>query len=200
VAVASPLATCLREDCLACPIREVIHCHFRVVDFVRFMAIALPSLLVGAVGIEVHLGYWLVPWAILSAAFFGFIEIRVLCSHCPHYAQPGRVLRCWANPGSPKVWKYHPGPLARVEKVVFLSGLAAIWGFPLACTILGGDWLLAALLGASTGAFFVLLRRRFCSRCMNFACPLNLVRQPTREQFFRLNPACEWGKKEPLAD
>jgi hypothetical protein len=31
----------------------------------------------------------LLIWIATFVAYFGFIEIRVLCSHCPHYAEKG---------------------------------------------------------------------------------------------------------------
>ena len=58
-------------------------------------------------------GFWMTVFTIaLCVGFFGFIETRVLCSHCPHYAEEGASLRCWANYGSPKLFKYRPGPMS----------------------------------------------------------------------------------------
>ena len=190
-----PLATCVRDRCLDCPVREVVHCHFRIWDFLRFMAIALPGLLLGALAIRMYQRQWLVPWVVACAAFFGLVEIRVLCSHCPHYAQPGRVLRCWADYGSPKLWRYRPGPLSRVERLVLLSGFAAIWGFPLGTALVGRDFVLVGAMVVAIAGFYAALRRRFCSRCMNFACPLNVVPQQARDDFLAVNPSVSQGRK-----
>jgi hypothetical protein len=35
----------------------------------------------------------------------------------------------------------------------------------------------------SSASFFVILKRAFCTRCMNFACPLNGVSEATRQEF-----------------
>ena len=51
------------------------------------------------------------------------IEIRVLCSHCPYYAEEGRILHCLANHGTIKLWKYHPEPMRFWEKLGFLGGI-----------------------------------------------------------------------------
>jgi hypothetical protein len=54
--------------------------------------------------------------------------------------------------------------------------------------------LVYALLNA---AFFMTLKRFLCSRCMNFACPLNSVPDSVREAFWDRNPAVAqaWGYK-----
>jgi hypothetical protein len=159
------------------------------------MAIALPGLLLGALAIRMYQRQWLIPWVVACAAFFGLVEIRVLCSHCPHYAQPGRVLRCWADYGSPKLWRYRPGPLSRVERLVLLSGFAAIWGFPLGTALVGRDFVLVGAMVVAIAGFYAALRRRFCSRCMNFACPLNVVPQQARDDFLAVNPSVSQGRK-----
>ena len=114
-----PIATCVSETCNGCPVGETLHCHFSLRDLIHFLLIALPSFLVGGVGIYHRNGWMLILWLIMVVGYFGFIEIRVMCSHCPHYAEPGSSLKCWANYGSPKIWKYRPGPMTLIEKIVF---------------------------------------------------------------------------------
>jgi hypothetical protein len=165
-----------------------IHCHFRPADLIHFYLICVPVFLVGGAG---ALAVGLVPlliWIGIVISFFGFIEIRVMCSHCPHYAEEGSSLRCWANYGSPKLWKYRPGPMSTVEMVVFFTGLLAVFGYPLGFLVAGGLWFLLALYLLLTAAFAVTLKRSLCSRCMNFACPLNGVPQNVRVLFWERNP------------
>lgn len=155
----------------------------------------MPAFLVGGAGV---LALGLIPliiWIAMIVSFFGFIEIRVMCSHCPHYAEEGSSLRCWANYGSPKIWKYRPGPMSTVEKTVFFGGLAAVFGYPLGFFIASGLWYLLGLYILLTAGFFVTLKRSFCTRCMNFACPLNGVQDSVREVFWELNPVVgrAWG-------
>jgi hypothetical protein len=176
-------------------VKGSIQCHFGPGDLVHFYIIFLPILLVGGAGI---LAIGLVPllvWAGILIAFFGFIEIRVMCSHCPHYAEEGPTLRCWANYGAPKLWKYRPGPMSRTEKVVFFAGLTAVFGYPVGFFPIAGAWFQLGLYLLVSAAFLLTLKRSLCSQCMNFACPLNGVPEPVRQAFWARNPVVgrAWG-------
>jgi hypothetical protein len=178
-----PLTTCMAKACDGCPVSKDIHCHFQARDLTAFLLAAAPSFIIGGAGILHINAWWLIPWLVIVLGYFGFVEIRVMCSHCPHYAEPGKSLQCWANYGSPRLWKYRPGPMSPMEKFVFLTGLVLIWVFL-------SIYLLTSI------SFFVTLRHSNCSECMNFACPLNLVDEKVRAEFFRRNPviAQAWGK------
>jgi len=183
-----PIATCISETCESCTINEHIHCHFKLSDWIHFILIASPSFLIGGVGIYNTSGWWLIPWLVIVLGFFGFAEIRVMCSHCPHYAEKENSLKCWANYGSPKIWKYRPGPMTLLEKIVFFSGFALVWGYPLFFLISEFQLFLFILYLLTTTGFFMTLKLFFCSRCMNFACPLNTVTIEVRKVFFERNP------------
>jgi hypothetical protein len=150
--------------------------------------IVSPSFLLGGAGIYHEGGWWLIPWLIIIIGYFGFAEIRVMCSHCPHYAEEGTSLKCWANYGSPKIWKYRPGSMTFWEKGVFFTGLALVWGYPLVFLLSGPQWFLLTVYLLSVAGFFMTLRVFLCSQCMNFACPLNTVKQKVRMHFFERNP------------
>ena len=137
----------------------------------------------------------LIPWLILIIGYFGFVEIRVMCSHCPHYAEEGSTLKCWANYGSPKIWKYRPGPMTYWEKVMFFVGFALVWGYPLVFLIYGFQLFLLSVYLITVAGFFMTLRTFLCSQCINFACPLNTVPDTIRGAFFNKNPgvARAWG-------
>ncbi len=93
-----PIATCRASDCAECPVADSVHCHFRPMELAHFLLICMPTFLVGGAGI---LAVGLTPlliWIGIIVGFFGFVEIRVLCSHCPHYAEEGATLGCWASP------------------------------------------------------------------------------------------------------
>ena len=116
-----PIATCGASDCTDCPVADAVHCHFRPAELGHFLLICMPSFLVGGAAV---LSMGLTPlliWIAVFIGFFGFLEIRVMCSHCPHYAEEGATLKCWANHGSPKLWKYRPGPMSTAENVVFFG-------------------------------------------------------------------------------
>lgn len=75
---------------------------------------------------------WLMPvyLGVLILTFF-ILEPRLLCSHCPFYEKEGKVLKCWALRGMPKLWSYNPGPITKVERIIMLSLGAFIDLFPL---------------------------------------------------------------------
>lgn len=183
-----PIATCESESCDDCAIQSSVHCHFNLKDLLYFLFISLPSFIIGAVGIY-YMDVWLlIPWIIIIIAFFMFIEIRVMCSHCPHYAESPKTLKCRANYGSPKLWKYRPGPMTNIEKTFFFAGFAIVWGYPLPIMILTEQMLLLLLYLLVTIGFFIILTVFMCSQCVNFACPLNHVDKKVRNQFLDKNP------------
>ncbi|MBW2673076.1 MAG: hypothetical protein JRD89_06620 [Deltaproteobacteria bacterium] len=190
-----PIASCTSESCDGCPVGTTLHCHFTLRELTRFLLIVLPSFLAGGAGIYHRSGWMLIAWIMVILGFFGFLEIRVMCSHCPHYAEPGNSLKCWANYGSPKLWRYRPGPMTHIEKVAFFSGFLVVWGYPLLFLLPGAQWFLLIVYVLTTAGFFIMLRRYFCSQCINFACPLNRVDDTVRRGFFERNRgvAEAWG-------
>ena len=190
-----PIQTCISENCDGCAVHKTLHCHFRPIDLLHFLSISLPTLLLGGAGIYYESGWMLVLWLLMIVGFFGFLEIRVMCSHCPHYTESGNSLKCWANYGVPKLWAYRPGPMSFMEKFIFFAGIAIIWCYPLFFLIKGMQWFLLVVFILSTLGFFMTLKIFLCSQCMNFACPLNEVEDSVRQEFFKRNPevAKAWG-------
>jgi len=161
-------------------------------QLLRFFLVMMPIAVLAVVSIVLFNPWLLVPWVLLLSAFFGFVEIRVMCSHCPHYAEPeAKSLKCWANYGAPKLWKYHPGPMNAVEKTTFFAGFVLLCGFPAVLGVLGGHYIVLALLLLSIVLAGVALRIYYCNRCMNFACPFNSVKREARDLFFGNNPVVE---------
>lgn len=193
---AKPLATCSADSCQDCGVGEKIHCHFRPLDLAYFMILCLPGFLLGGKAILDQGWWWFIIWLGVLVLFFGFVEIRVMCSHCPHYAEEGFTLACWANNGMPKLWKYRPGPMSIWEKTVFLAGFAVVWGYPLVFLLMGSAWFLLLVYLLCVIALFMSLQLFLCSKCMNFACPLNRVDQAVRREFLRKNPRVQaaWEK------
>lgn len=128
---------------------------------------------------------------------FGLVEIRTMCSHCPHYAEPGTSLKCWANYGSPKLWKYRPGPMSIAEKWIFSLGMLLVFGVPVVSLAISGEWLLWALYLVSIVVAYAVMRTKMCAHCMNFACPLNITKLEQRQPFFARNPVIDaaWHPK-----
>ncbi len=195
-----PISTCKASNCNSCPTADSVHCHFSKKELLHFYLISFPAFLLGGWGIFSIGWVPLVVWIGIIILYFNFIEIRVMCSHCPHYAEEGKTLSCWANHGSPKLWKYRPGPMSFIEKTVFLAGFAVVWGYPLVFLVMSELWFMLGIYVLLATGFFTTLKMFLCSQCMNFACPLNHVPESKRELFFRRNPvvAKAWGyiKKE----
>jgi hypothetical protein len=190
LSAARPVATCTAGACEDCPVRHRLACHFGPGQLLTFLLVAAPAFVLGGIGIARLSAWCLIPWAVVILGCFGLVEIRVLCTHCPHYAEPGTSsLRCWANYGSPKLWRYRPGPMSRLEKTVFLAALGAVAGYPLAFLVAGAQWLLLAGFFVCLAALGALMAVRMCSRCMNFACPFNRVQGPVRQAFLERNPS-----------
>ena len=124
-----PIATCTSTTCEGCPAGQLVHCHFRRRDLAHFLSMVLPAFVTGGAGIARAGWVWLVPWAAIAVGYFGFLEIRVMCSHCPHYAEPSASLKCWANYGSPKLWAYRAGPMSHAERFWFAAGMVAVLAF-----------------------------------------------------------------------
>ena len=133
-------------------------------------------------------GWWLIGWLAYSVFFFFGWEGRVLCSHCPYWAEDGHVLRCHANYGVIKLWKYRPGPMSRSEQAQFLIGALLLVLYPLVFMVIGQAYLLAGIGLVSAVSFAYLLRRNICVRCVNFSCPLNHVPKELVQAYLAQNP------------
>lgn len=192
-----PLYTCKAETCEGCELAEKLICYFNIRQLLVFLLIASPFLMVAGYIICNTSVPLFISWILFMIAFFGFIEIRVMCSHCPHYAEPEiGSLKCWANYGSPKLWKYRPGPLPVMEKFVFYSGICVIMGMPFIFIILQKRYLLLIIYTVLIILWKIRLKILYCNHCINFACPFNNVDAEVKNQFFIKNPSVRkaWRK------
>jgi hypothetical protein len=116
----SPITTCEATDCAGCSVAGSVQCHFGPEDLIHFYLICFPAFLVG--GAALFSSGWIpfLIWVGIFITFFGFVEIRVMCSHCPHYAEEKSSLRCWANYGSPKLWFLVPSRDLRTSQCILL--------------------------------------------------------------------------------
>jgi hypothetical protein len=192
-----PLHTCKFESCNNCEVSEKLNCHFDIKQLIRFLIIAFPPFIIGGIIIFRFNFLLLIPWIIIILSYFGLIEIRVMCSHCPHYSEPDTgTLKCWANYGSPKYWKYRPGPMSLNEKAIFYLGFIVIFIYPVIFFILENSYILLGLYVISIIIFKLLLNKYYCSCCINFACPFNNVDKEIRNIFFSKNSIVEIAWKE----
>jgi hypothetical protein len=119
--------------------------------------------------------------------FFGFWEIKILCSHCPFYAKKGLLLECPANLGCPKLWKYNPAPINSWEKLQLVIGFSILFGYPIYFSIIGEQYLWAGLTALGAIAFFVILGIFTCSKCVNFSCLFNRVPKEVVDEYLMKN-------------
>lgn len=192
-----PLYTCKEDECEGCAVFHKLVCHFNVKQLAVFLILSFPLFICAGYFIYKFNPFLLIPWIIFVFSYFGLIEIRVMCSHCPHYAEPGtKTLKCWANYGSPKLWRYRPGPMSISEKILFFSGFFVMLFPPIVLLAVQGHYLYLMFYIVLLTAYKTALKILYCKRCMNFACPFNVVDDETRNAFFEKNPDVTkaWGK------
>lgn len=205
--------------CSECGLQWQLGCRYDRREFLFFVLNQIPSLVMASFGL-VLIGllaetWWpLVVFVGACIVLWGLgLETRVLCSHCPYWAEDSKSLRCWALTGSPKIWRYRPGPMSRVEKGIIVGFFSFLMAFPV--LVEGyGIWLLAgeyatqglyALMGMvgitvatllAGGQFFLILKYHYCRRCVNFSCPLNRVPKSLVDAYLRRNPVMReaWEK------
>ena len=186
------------EECENCLLNNELNCYFELKKLLSFIGVfslfAVPSIL-GLILSDYAL--YLIGWFIFWIIFFEFWEIRILCSHCPFYAQEGRTIRCIANYGSLKLWSYHPEPISRIEKLQLFIGFLILFGYPLLFLLLARQYffLILSIIGLSCFTIFLLTIK--CSKCVNFSCPLNRVSKDVVNDFLKRNTIMReaWEKK-----
>lgn len=196
-----PLYECKENTCDGCSIASKLTCHFNGRQLAIFLLLNIPLFVTAGYFIYRYKPLFLAIWIIFVVTYFGFIEIRVMCSHCPHYGEPHmKTLKCWANYGSPKLWKYRPGPMSILEKAIFSIGLAAIFLPAVIILIIQKSFIFLGLYIAIFLLWKLSLETLYCNHCINFACPINRIDENTRNDFFKKNPriARAWGKSEKI--
>ena len=198
-------------ECSGCDLRFELGCRVDKRAFQFFAVSQTPNLVTAVFGLVlvgvITRTWW--PLIVFGAACTVLwalgLETRVLCSHCPFWAEESKTLHCLALTGSPKIWRYRPGPLAAWEKTTFLAFLSfllifppmvegyAIWTLAVNSAVFGRLALLGmvgvTLATILTGAqFFYILKSRFCARCVNFSCPLNGVPRARVDAYLARNP------------
>jgi hypothetical protein len=193
-------AACSRETCDGCEIEGKLLCVHTPRDlldfFVLVVAWAIPFFAGMAIGEHwIALGVWFA----LAVLFFTYVEALVLCRHCPHYAEEGSTLRCHANWGLPKIPRFDPRPLRRIEKVVWITYGAVLFLYYVPVFIIGGQWLLLGITTWMVIAAAWTVWRTKCTRCYNLSCPANCVPEEVRRTFFRLYPDFDEAWRHPYS-
>ena len=198
------------SGCVACGLQGKLNCRLNPRDFTFFMLNQVPSLVMALFGL-ILIGllaetWWpLIVYAAGCIALWGLgIETRILCSHCPYWAEDGKTLRCSALTGSPKWWRYRPEPMNKLEKTILLLFFSFVVLFPVLIEAYGiwvmaidyagfGLYALLGMIGVTIATlmaglqFLYILRYYFCSKCVNFSCPLNRVAKPMVDEYLAKN-------------
>ena len=185
------------SECNDCTIKGCLKCHFKIRYLLNFIVLFLLFAIPAVAGIILAgYGWYLLGWIAFGIVFFEFWEIRILCSHCPYYAEKGRSLHCFGNYMSLKVWRFHPEPMNRSEKIQLFLGFIIFFGYPYIFMILGRQYIFIILYSISLILFFVPLLTRRCPKCVNLSCPLNRVPKNVVDAFLKRNPVMKeaWEK------
>ncbi|MGD2247817.1 MAG: hypothetical protein PVF58_05375 [Candidatus Methanofastidiosia archaeon] len=137
-------------------------------------------------------------WMVYAGFFFTIWESRIICNHCPYYANDAEnVLHCPIDKGKPKTYYYDPGPLSTSEKYQFMVGAIILIGYFQPFLILGGQLLYMGLSIGGVCVWVLVCQKKVCTDCINFACPLNRVPKIVRDQFLNRNPVIKkaWEEK-----
>jgi hypothetical protein len=190
-------AACSRESCSGCPIEGKLLCLHTPRDLLDFAVLAIGFFIPFVAGMVIG-GFWipLALWLGLAVLFFGYVEALVLCRHCPHYAEEGFLLRCHANYGLPKIPRFSPRPLNRIENIAFLGYVALLMLYYIPFFLLSQQWLLLIITSWALVVWFWTLLRTQCARCYHIFCPLNRVPEDVRREFFNNYPAFSDAQKK----
>jgi len=177
------------SECKDCTILGRLKCRYSTGDMFHFLGLFFSFMFPALIGMILGgYGWYLLGWAALAIIFFGFWEIRILCSHCPYYAEKGVILHCAHNYGCPKFWKYHPEPISNSEKIQLLIGFIILGGYPFPLLVLGEQFVLLLLTAWGLIIFFWTLQKYSCSKCVNFSCLLNRVPKQIVDEYLKRNP------------
>ncbi|MBC8255141.1 MAG: hypothetical protein H8E35_14095 [Ardenticatenia bacterium] len=199
-----------QSDCENCKDKNLLFCKFDQSILTAFIMLFLPFFVASffslvIVGVVTHVWWFLILDIVLFLAIFGFIETGVLCRHCPYYSRPGTNLKCLADNGCFRIWKYNPKPLHKWEQatmyvyyvvltLISVGGTAyGIWFIASQPQTYGNAALLPmiallVIIIISIASFLICLKIYVCSRCVNFSCPFNGVEKPVVDEFLRQNP------------
>lgn len=177
------------SECTECPLAGQLKCRVNWGDLFHFVGLFLLFAFPSLIGMmrSGHLWY-ILGWVGFWIFFFEIWEIRILCSHCPYYAEKGWTLHCIANYSSLKLWRYHPEPISSSEKIQLITGFIILSGYPFPFLILGKQFTFAFLAFWALVMFFWTLRKYTCSACVNFSCVLNTVPREIVDEHIKRNP------------
>ena len=155
-------------------------------------------------GLMIDHWWMLISYSVVLLVTFTLIEPRLLCSHCPYYEKEGSFLKCWALRGMPKLWKYRPEPINRIEKITMLifggfidlfPFVGAVWGL-IFFSLHYINYMFEGIVLVFCTFFFMVVAGYFsrillghaCKKCANFSCSMNKAPNELIDKFLQQNP------------
>ena len=141
-------------------------------DFLYWNLVVSVPLIAACIAIVEKSIVWLIIYIIACVAL-AMVICRFYCTHCPHYHQNSKTLKCMFFWWVPKFFKEETGPLSPLEKTVSVITLLIIIMLPIYWLLQRPELLIIYFI--STGVLGLTLRRYECHRCVYFQCPSNCV-------------------------
>lgn len=184
--------------CADCSVNGKLMCTFNIKDTIYFIlpVIGVWTTLIMGIIYAFIVGKIYIPFLIIfSVGYVGYVifflqvwENKILCSHCPYYAfEDERHVKCYANFGIYKLWKYNPAPMTTSEKIQFLIGIAFFVGIPLILFLIIGFYLFIGISLTLALVWVISMHFLSCSKCPNFSCPLNNVSKEVVNEYLKRN-------------
>lgn len=185
------------KECAECEIKDHLKCRFKNTHFLSFIGSFLIFAIPAVMGLIISgFGWFLLGWLAYALFFFNFWETRILCRHCPYYAEESKTLHCIANYGCYKLWKYDPHPMSTSEKFQLLLGFIILGGYPFIFFIIAQEYIFFIITLGGLLVFFSLLLIKTCSKCVNFSCPLNRVPKRVVNEYLKRNTTMKQAWEE----
>ncbi|KYK32111.1 MAG: hypothetical protein HXS46_08615 [Theionarchaea archaeon] len=191
-------------ECNDCHLDEVLFCRPKIKYMLYFGLTAMLGIIPAVMGILLSeyttLGKIAIlgSWVVYAAFFFTIWESRMLCNHCPYYANDAqKSLHCPIDKGKLKTSHYDPGPLSTSEKGQFTVGALILIGYIHPFLVIKNQILFTALSIAGIIVWIMVIQKKVCTDCVNFGCPLNRVPTNIRDRFLNRNPVIKeaWEEK-----
>ena len=194
-----------QSECGDCELNEKLFCRPKL----KYMIYFATPFFIGIIPVAIGMAFsaniellwkiiFFIGWIGYSIFFFFVWESRMICNHCPYYANDTqKTLHCPIDKGKLKTGKYNPGPLSTSEKIQFIIGVSLLVGYPVPFLIIFNLIIPLIIYIAAIASWFIILQTKICTDCVNFACVFNRVEKRIRSEFMNRNPIIKkaWEEK-----
>ena len=185
-------------NCEDCSVNGKLMCNFNVKDTIYFIVPVLSVWITWILGLTygffsgkinlLLIIVFLVGYIGYLIFFFQFWENKILCSHCPYYAfEEDKHVKCYANYGIYKVWKYNPAPMSSSEKIQFIISITLFAIIPLIPLVITELYIYFSISLVLSLIWIISMHFLGCSKCPNFSCPLNSVSKEVVDEYLKQN-------------